>query len=133
MLTSVVVPLFNKAPLLLEALDSIVSAARTDGDAELVFVDHGSTDGSYELLRSFSAVASVRQLRGGTISRVRNEGARHSRGEILSFIDCDCIVPEGYFRALRHVFASPDVAATGCECDIPSPAHWTEQTWHSLH
>ena len=133
MLISVVVPVFNKAQLLRQSLDSIVAAANRDGDTELFFVDHGSTDGSYELLRAYSGDAAVRQLRGGTIATVRNEGARHSRGELLSFIDCDCVVPAEYFRTLRQVFESSGAGATGCECDIPTPAHWTEQTWHALH
>jgi glycosyltransferase involved in cell wall biosynthesis len=133
MLITVVVPVFNKAQLLRQSLDSIVAAAHRDGETELILVDNGSTDGSYELLRAYSDVAAVRQVRGGTIASVRNEGARHSRGELLSFIDCDCVVRPEYFRDLRHVLASSGAAASGCECDIPTPAHWTEKTWHALH
>lgn len=133
MVISVVVPVLNKIEFLRQSLDSIVAAAYKDGDAELIFVDHGSTDGSYELLLDYKRVAAIRQFLGGTIASVRNEGARLARGELLSFIDCDCVVPPEYFRALRLVLESSGAAAIGCECDIPTPAHWTERTWHALH
>jgi GT2 family glycosyltransferase len=130
---SVVVPVRNKARFLRESLDSIVAAARSDGATDVTLVDHGSTDGSYEILRSYGDIAAVRQVLGGTIATVRNEGARHARGELLSFIDCDCVVRPEYFGELRQVFETSDAAAAGCECDIPTPAHWTEHAWYSLH
>jgi GT2 family glycosyltransferase len=130
---SVIVPVFNKRVLLRPSLDSIVRAAARCGNVQTIVVDHGSTDGSYELLREYGTMATVMRFNGGTIAAVRNHGARYARGPILSFLDCDCVVPEDYFQTLQAVFAATGAAAVGCECGIPTPAHWTEKVWYELH
>ena len=70
---SVVVPVFNKARFLPAALDSIVAAVRSYGDAELIVVDHGSTDGSRELLASRYAADRADPRREGWHDRHRAE------------------------------------------------------------
>ena len=49
---SVIVPLYNKAPFVKKALDSIVSQSNTDW--ECIIVDDGSTDGSAAICEEFS-------------------------------------------------------------------------------
>lgn len=130
---SAIVPIYNKLPFLRASLDSIVAAAERHGGVELVFVDHQSTDGSWELLADYASIASIQRVKGGTISTVRNHGVRQSRGRLLSFIDCDCIVPPTHFTEMEAVFASTDAVGIGREYDIPASPHWTERTWYDLH
>jgi glycosyltransferase involved in cell wall biosynthesis len=132
-LVSAILPVFNKRALLRPSLDSIVRAARRSGCVELIAVDHSSTDGSYELLQEYAGAATILRLSGGTISSVRNHGAAHARGRFLSFLDCDCVIPPDYFLTLPQVFEATGAAAVGCECDVPTPAHWTEKSWYELH
>jgi GT2 family glycosyltransferase len=128
-----VVPVFNKRDLLRRSLDSIVEAARRCGRVELILVDHYSTDGSWQLLREYLNDATVARLSGGTISAVRNYGARLARGRLLSFLDCDVVVPADYFQRLIKVFETSGAAAVGCECGIPAAPHWSERAWYELH
>ena len=86
---SVIVPVYNKRHVVRASLDSIVAASKPCGDIELIFLDHRSTDGSYDILREYTDSASVHQVNVATISAVRNFGARLARGRYLSFIDCD--------------------------------------------
>src|SRR5512133_1484766 len=118
---SVVVPVYNKVAFVRPSIDSIVAAANAHGAVEIVAVDHGSTDGSYEALLEY-ADAGVRVLRhsGGTISTLRNVGARATRGRVLSFIDSDVVVPRNFFTELEAVLAETGAAAAGCEYDIPA-------------
>lgn len=132
-LVSVVVPVFNKLRYLGACVDSILRAARNHGRVEVVLVDHASTDGSYEFLTRYSADARLVRLEGGTISAVRNHGASLTTGPLLSFLDCDCVVPPDYFTALVDTFEATGAGAVGCEVDVPSPGHWTEVVWHRLH
>ncbi|HET7459456.1 MAG TPA: glycosyltransferase [Gemmatimonadaceae bacterium] len=131
---SVVVPVYNKVAFVRPSIDSIVAAANAHGAVEIVAVDHGSTDGSYEALLEY-ADAGVRVLRhsGGTISTLRNVGARATRGRVLSFIDSDVVVPRDFFTELEMVLAETGAAAAGCEYDIPAAPHWTEKAWYELH
>jgi len=64
-LVSIVVPLFNEEPTLAPLYAEVASAlAEAEFDWELVFVDDGSTDGSYrELVRLHAAYMNVRVVR----------------------------------------------------------------------
>jgi len=130
---SAIVPIYNKVAFLRASLGSICAAARRHGNVELVFVDHQSTDGSWELLQEYASVARIHRLSGGTISGVRNFGVRHSSGALLSFIDCDCVVPPSHFVEIERVLSTRDFVGAGREYDIPAAPHWTERTWYRLH
>lgn len=129
-----VVPVYNKAPFLAAALDSVVTAVRAYGDAELIVVDHGSADGSRELLESrYAKEARIAGFNGGTISAVRNEGARLAKGSVLSFIDADCVVPPDYLGRVVEVLAETGAGATGAEVVPPPAPGWVEDVWYRLH
>ena len=130
---TVVVPLFNKERFVRQSLTSIVAAARAAGDVEVLVVDNGSTDASFELAAAFVPAVRVHRFLGSTISSVRNWGTRQGRGEIVSFLDADVTVAPEYFVRLRQVFQDTGAAATGCECDVPTPGRWIERTWHRLN
>jgi glycosyltransferase involved in cell wall biosynthesis len=132
-LISVVVPVYNKRAFLRASLDSIVAASKRAGHVQLIFVDHHSTDGSYEILREYGKDADVRRVEDGNISTVRNTGAASASGTYLSFIDCDCVVPLEYFLDLPAVFESSGADAVGCEVGIPESATWSERLWYELH
>lgn len=100
---SVIMPLYNKAPYVRKALESIVS--QTYYDWELVIVDDGSSDNSAAICEEFfqtfnhslahsininrSFVHSfIRQTNSGVAS-ARNNGVKASQGEFLCFLDAD--------------------------------------------
>lgn len=130
---SVIVPLYNKAAFVRRALDALVAAAQAAGDVEVVVVDHSSTDGSGIIAEEYHGAALVHRHAGGNAAAVRNVGARLARGEVLSFVDADCVVPVDYFVALREVLSASGAAATGCEVGIPPAPHWSERVWYELH
>jgi len=130
---SVVIPVFNKREFVAASLESVARAAARAGDVEIVIIDHCSTDGSYELACQYRDRAVVERISGGTISAVRNYGARLARGGLLVFIDSDCVVGDDYFQTLRSLVATTDAEALGCEYDIPPRPHWSERVWYDLH
>jgi len=79
--------------LLFEAIESVL--AQTIAPYEIVVVDDASTDGTPEVLTSFSDRVSylkvVRIEFTPLIGRVRNRGVEASSGEILAFLDSDDI------------------------------------------
>lgn len=87
-LFSVIVPTFNRAALLREALDSIF--AQEFSDFEVIIVDGGSTDETPSVLAEYGPKVRVieeRTVRGP--GAARNAGCRHATGEYLTFLDCD--------------------------------------------
>lgn len=87
---SVIIPLYNKAEYIERALASVF--AQTCGDYEVVVVDDGSTDSSFQIANHLSAshrnCKVVRQANAGVAS-ARNKGAELSQGDFLCFLDAD--------------------------------------------
>lgn len=90
-LISVIIPTWNRAPLLERALGSVL--AQRLPCTELIVVDDGSTDDTAALLARLAAGASVpirllRQENRGAAA-ARNLGIRAARGSLLAFLDSD--------------------------------------------
>src|SRR5579864_2021070 len=92
-LVSVVVPLFNEEHTLRRLYDELAAALATHGSWEVVFVDDGSTDGSYgELVKlhsSFGNVRVVRLRRNFGKSAALAAGFEEARGDVIVTIDAD--------------------------------------------
>lgn len=88
---SIIIPLYNKAPYIQKALESVF--AQTFQDFELIVVDDGSKDSSYEsakeiLTRSVVNYQLIHQENTG-VSTARNNGVAASHGDFLCFLDAD--------------------------------------------
>ncbi|MET3961451.1 glycosyltransferase involved in cell wall biosynthesis [Marmoricola sp. OAE513] len=102
---TVVMPVYNVAPFLREALDSALNG--TLHDIELVAVDDGSTDECLEILREYerrdSRVRVFTQANAGQ-GTARNVGVSHARAEFLTFMDSDdTIPPEAFEHMVGHL------------------------------
>ena len=88
-LLSVVIPTWNRARLVCEAVESAL--AQRPGGVEVIVVDDGSTDGTPEVLarRFGAAVRVVVMPRRGGPGAARNAGVREARGDLLAFLDSD--------------------------------------------
>ncbi len=131
---SVVVPVYNAVMHLRRCLDSILVAVEDYGQAEVIVVDNGSTDGSWELVqrRYAGRVKALRQL-DGHVGKVRNVGAARAEGEILSFVDADCEVGREYLHRIVQALDDTHAQATGSRYALPPSPHWVERVWAQLH
>lgn len=87
MLFSVVIPTYNRAALLREALNSVFAQEFTD--FEVIVVDDGSTDETKSVARSFGErVRFFRQENRGP-GAARNLGIHRASGEYVAFLDSD--------------------------------------------
>lgn len=93
---SIIVPLYNKAPFVRKALESIVS--QTYQDWECIVVDDGSMDNSFALAQQCvntlpdgakrERFRLLQQPNAG-VAAARNTGVAASRGEYICFLDAD--------------------------------------------
>ena len=112
-LISVVVPTFNYARYLSQALDSALN--QTGVSLEVVVVDDGSTDGTPEILEGYgSEIRLLRQNNHG-LSAARNAGLSLAEGEFVVFLDADDLLPAGALASQNALLqADPDLDMVIC-------------------
>ena len=93
---SIIVPIYNTERYLQQCIDSILSQSYKD--FELILVDDGSTDGSYEIEKGaekYDKRVNVVKSNSFNVSEARNFGLKHAKGEYVLFIDSDDYLIEG--------------------------------------
>lgn len=114
---SIIICTRNRKEHLAATLESLERLATADGlDYEILVIDNGSDDGTHELIHEFVTRDPQKrkyffeQEKG--LSRARNCGIRHARGEIIAFTDDDVVVDPDWLVALWNTFESkPNVVA----------------------
>jgi glycosyltransferase involved in cell wall biosynthesis len=84
---SVIIPTYNRLPLLKRALDSV--SCQTFTDYEVIVVDDGSGDGTAAWLSEVAPKVQLITQQNAGPGAARNKGAEHARGEYLAFLDSD--------------------------------------------
>lgn len=114
---SVIIPSFNRAGMLKEAIDSVLEQEYTD--FEIIVIDDGSTDDTPSVLNAYGhRIASYRQPNKG-VSAARNKGLEMASGALIAFLDSDDLWCPGKLSAQVDFFnAHPE--AMICQ---------TEETW----
>jgi glycosyltransferase involved in cell wall biosynthesis len=121
LLVSVVVPAYNRAELIVEALQSVWT--QTYRPIELIVVDDGSTDDTRDRVLKWSnghnggpdfSVQYLHQDNRGA-NAARNLGIRHSTGEMVAFIDSDDRwLPGKLERQVPILIDNPEVGGVYC-------------------
>ncbi|SRR5579884_244097 len=107
-LVSVVIPCYNGARFLDEALISVL--AQSHANKEVIVVDDGSTDNSAEIATRYPSVRYIRQRNAG-VAAARNTGLRYSRGDYVVLLDQDDrLLPDALESNLRCLVDRPAYA-----------------------
>jgi glycosyltransferase involved in cell wall biosynthesis len=115
-LVSVVIPCYNHAQFLAEAIESVL--AQSYSNCEILVVDDGSTDDIAKVVRRYSPVRYVFQQNAG-LSSARNMGLRRSRGEFLVFLDADDrLLPHALEAGISCMREHPECAFVSGHCRV---------------
>ncbi len=91
---SIIIPTFNRLPMLKEAVDSVL--AQDFEDFELIIVDDGSTDGTADKMIKYGGrVKLLRHNDNRGVSAARNSGITHAKGKYIGFLDSDDLWVKG--------------------------------------
>src|SRR4051812_6251676 len=98
---SVITPVYNVEEYLEETIDSLVN--QTLSPIEIIMIDDGSTDRSPEIIEEYSRrypnVIFVQQENSGP-GAARNTGLKMARGEYISFVDSDDLLPHDALESM---------------------------------
>ena len=98
-LISVIVPVYDVEKYLSKCLDSLL--AQTWRNLEIIVVDDGSPDGSWDIMQDYAARDSrvrIFRKKNGGVSAARNFGMDAAEGEYLGFVDPDDWVSPHYLE-----------------------------------
>ena len=112
---SVIMPVYNAARHLREAVDSVLN--QTYSDWELVCVDDGSTDGSAVILEEYAKLdcrVRVFHQENAGVALARNRGLDEARGEWIAWIDADDVYATWRLAEIAEVVNryNPDLVRT---------------------
>lgn len=112
-----IIPVYNRAAMVREALASVV--AQTRRPEEILLVDDGSEDGSGDAAREFPGVTLIRQANRG-ISAARNKGIENATGDYIAFLDSDDLWEKDKLEHQEHFMnAHPEI-----------PLCHTDEAWY---
>jgi len=128
-LISVIIPCYQQAHYLVEAIESVL--AQTYTRYEIIVVDDGSTDNTSAVAARYSGLRCIRQRHLG-LPTARNTGLRVCAGEYVVFLDADDrLLPAALATGLDCLRAQPECAFVYGFCEfidhagasLPTPPH----------
>ena len=107
---SVIIPAYNAQETIQACLDAIGHQSVDRSRYEIIVVDDGSTDATWQVVNKCEGVRCITQANQGPAA-ARNRGAKEAKGEILLFTDADC-KPNFYWveEMIKPFSVNPDTA-----------------------
>lgn len=116
---SVIMPIYNAYDYLRPAIDSVLD--QTLRDIEIICVDDGSTDSSFDLIKEYQKkderIRIVTETNAGP-ALARNNGIKRARGEYLSFLDADDFFEPTLLETLYNQAKEKDLDIAIAEYDV---------------
>ncbi|MFA6005267.1 MAG: glycosyltransferase family 2 protein [Patescibacteria group bacterium] len=109
---SVVVCTFNGEKTIVQTLESLAKQSYPKNNYEIIVVDDGSTDNTRKLVTALPVKLIIHGVNKG-ISSARNSGLDLARGEIVAYIDDDCVARSDWLSKLIEPYKSKEIMAVG--------------------
>jgi Predicted glycosyltransferases len=130
---SVIICTYNRRNMVLTALASLRKQTLTYAKFEVIIVDNGSSDGTYNAVQTYLhvdhaslrftreplRVQCLREERNG-LAHARNTGLAVANGEVVVFLDDDIIAQPQFLEQLYRTYCETDADAVGGSVDL----HW---------
>ena len=112
-LISIIIPVYNIEKYLGECLDSILN--QTYQNFEIILVDDCSTDSSFNICNEYASKDKrikviQNDVNSGGCGIPRNIGLKHIKGDYVTFIDGDDLIPTNYLQVLINNSNGKDIA-----------------------
>lgn len=127
-MVSIVVPVYNKKFYLEDCLKSLL--CQTWHDLEIIVVEDGSTDGSWEELSVLAQKESrinLLQISHSGPSAARNTGMMNAKGDYITFVDADDFVEAGYIEHLVQSIGDADFCISGYKTWYQREDRWEKR------
>jgi GT2 family glycosyltransferase len=117
---SIVIPVFNKAGLTRNCLQTLQPTLEGAGDGEIIVVDNASTDETAEMLGDFPWARVIHNERNLGFAGANNQAAREARGKYLVLLNNDTQGLPGWLAAMLQTAREPEVGVVGARLLYPN-------------
>ncbi len=126
---SIIIPTLNSVKYLPSCLKAIAEGISLPDEYEVIIVDNGSADDTLRISEGFGA--QVLQDRLKTVAGLRNWAVSQAKGDVLFFLDSDCVVRPGWLQEACGILKDDHIKVAGCWYDLPENATWVQRAWDS--
>ena len=126
---SIVILTYNSQQTLRPCLESITALDYPKDFIELFLLDNGSHDNTVQIIQQFGY--NYISLPDLNLSELRDYGADVSAGDIIAYIDSDCVVVADWLAQVVKWFDDPTVGIVGNEYLLPEDATIFERNWYN--
>lgn len=127
-LVSVIIPTYNHGEFIEEAIGSVL--AQTYRNLEVLVIDDGSTDQTFETLKRFQGRLRYVFQENQGVSSARNRGIRMAWGDFIAFLDSDdAWLPEKLELQMEILMQNPSVGLVGCGVLFVDSSGGVEKEW----
>lgn len=126
---SIIIPIYNADRFLVKCLNSIVR--QTLKNWELILIDDGSTDKSWETMNQFKNCDNrieIKQIENAGVSNARNIGLSLAKGKYIAFVDADDWISEEMFENMVRVAEDENLDIVQCSYAVINENNYVEQT-----
>lgn len=114
---SIIIPVYNGTNYLREAIESVFT--QTYKNYEMIVVDDGSTDKTWEMIQSYGSHLYGIQKENGGVASALNSGIRHASGEYIAWLSHDDLfLPNKLERQVDYLKQFPQFKACYTDYDI---------------
>jgi len=134
---SIIIPAKNEERFVGRCLEGVARLNYDPGRFEVIFVDNNSTDETLKIAQEKAKKMCNLKIvisDAATIAGVRMDGFSVARGDILGFLDGDCIPPVNWLvQGLEILESRREISCVGFVDSTPDEAApWVERTWHMM-
>ena len=114
---SIIIPCYNEEKNIASCMDSIKNADYPKEKTEIIVVDDGSTDKTWEILAKYGNIKLFKQSHKGK-SEALNLGTKIAKHDLILTIDADTIIDKNCIKEIVKPFADKEVAAASGSCKV---------------
>jgi len=123
---SIIIPVYNRAHEIGQCLESLLFLDYPSSKREIIVVDDASEDHTVFMVRRYKVRLIVQKYNQGQ-SAARNVGVKAAKGEIIAFMDSDCIADQRWLRELAPYFQDLRNALVGGYVDSFFRETWLDR------
>lgn len=125
---SVIIPVLNGEEYIEKCIKRILMLNYPKDKYEIIVIDNGSVDNTNNIIRRYEQI-KLYEKRNINVSGVRNYGAKIAKGELLAFIDADCLCDEEWVNKFVLRMNKNKLTVIGAHYKIPNDVNWVGKVW----